>query len=84
MNPDGGQLALTGFKAGNRKRLKSLDGGRLETLVQTEKLELLHIHLLSMQKFRSMAERISSPTEGSETAEASEKETAAAKSKKKK
>ena len=82
--PDGGQLALTGFMAVNRKRLNALDGEQLSTLAQAEELELLYTHLMSMQNFRSMVERISGPAEDSAPADAPEQEPKADKPKKKK
>ena len=81
--PDGGQLALTGFMAVNRKRLNSLDGEQLATLAQAEELELLYTHLLSMQNFRSMSGLISDAADD-EPADAPEKAKATAKPKKKK
>ena len=58
----GQQMALTGFQAVNRQRLNALDGEQLATLAKAEELELLYTHLVSMQNFRPMVERVAETT----------------------
>jgi hypothetical protein len=56
--PSTGQpIALTGFMAVNRDRLKGLSGERLAELARTDELELVYTHLQSMRNFSPMAER---------------------------
>jgi hypothetical protein len=64
----GEQLALTGFMAVNRARLKALPGDKLAELARTDELELLYLHLHSMRNFSAMAERLT----GAKPAEAAE------------
>ena len=59
----GQKLALTGFQAINRQRLNALDGEQLATLAKADELELLYTHLLSMQNFRPMVERVAASTD---------------------
>ena len=57
----GENVALEGFLAVNRERLKKLTADQLAALAQTDELELLYLHLQSMRNFRSMVERLASP-----------------------
>jgi len=54
----GEQMALEGFMAVNRERLKKLTGDQLADLARTDELELLYLHLASMRNFRAMVERV--------------------------
>ncbi len=53
----GERLALAGFMAVNRDRLKALSGEQLSELARTDELELIYVHLQSMRNFAPMAER---------------------------
>jgi len=55
----GEQMSLTGFMAINRDRLKALPGEKLAELAQTNELELMYIHLQSMNHFSDMVSRLS-------------------------
>jgi len=54
----GEQLALTGFMAVSRERLKALPAEKLAELARTDELELLYLHLHSMRNFAAMVERV--------------------------
>jgi len=54
----GEQLALTGFMAVSREKLKALPGDKLAELARTDELELLYLHLHSMRNFAAMGERL--------------------------
>lgn len=54
----GEQLALTGFMAVSREKLKALPGEKLAELARTDELELLYLHLHSMRNFAAMGERL--------------------------
>jgi hypothetical protein len=56
--PSGEQLALTGFMAVSRDKLKALPGEKLSELAKSDELELLYLHLQSMRNFAAMAERL--------------------------
>jgi hypothetical protein len=62
----GERLALKGFMAVNRDRLKKLSGDTLAQLAQTDELELIYLHLQSMRNFAGMRDRLG----GSPAAEA--------------
>ncbi|MGQ4879969.1 SapC family protein [Billgrantia sp. LNSP4103-1] len=53
--PEGGQRTLTGFKAVNRQKLKELPEEQLKTMLATDELELLYIHLQSMRNFNRLS-----------------------------
>ena len=57
--PTGEKVALTGFMAVNRDRMKKLSGEKLAELVQTNELELIYIHLHSIRNVSVMADRLS-------------------------
>ena len=57
--PTGEKIALTGFMAVNRDRLKKLSGEKLAELVQANELELIYIHLQSIRNISFMADRLS-------------------------
>jgi hypothetical protein len=56
--PSGERLALTGFMAVSRDKLKALPGDKLAELAKTDELELLYLHLQSMRNFAAMVERL--------------------------
>jgi len=53
----GEQLALTGFMAVARDRIRTLGAETLAELVKTDQLELVYLHLQSMRNFVAMSER---------------------------
>ena len=81
--PTGEKIALAGFMAVNRDRLKKLSAEKLAELVQHNALELIYIHLQSLRNLSTIAERLSgtlSPDSqaggvGEPTAQASQGET---------
>lgn len=56
--PDGQQRNLTGFMAVNRAKLKDLGDEVLVRMVKSDELELIHLHLQSMQNFNTLVRRI--------------------------
>jgi SapC len=56
--PSGERLALTGFMAVSRDKLKALPGDKLAELAKTDELELLYLHLQSMRNFAAMLGRL--------------------------
>ena len=56
--PSGERLALTGFMAVSREKLKALPGDKLAELAKTDELELLYLHLQSMRNFAAMVDRL--------------------------
>lgn len=56
-NQDGEKRSLTGFMAVNREKLKALSGEQLSELAKSDGLELLYLHLQSLNNFTSMVER---------------------------
>ncbi|MCC7083200.1 MAG: SapC family protein [Burkholderiales bacterium] len=54
----GQRLALSGFMAVNRDRLKKLPAEVLAQLAATDELELIYLHLQSMRNFNQMRERL--------------------------
>jgi len=57
----GERMALTGFMAVNRARLKTLAGEKLAEMARTDELELVYAHLHSMRNFVAMRERFAAP-----------------------
>ncbi|MEL7463026.1 MAG: SapC family protein [Pseudomonadota bacterium] len=57
-SPSGEEGVLSGFSAVNREKLKQLKGDVLEQMLRTDELELLFIHLQSLNNMQSLAERI--------------------------
>jgi hypothetical protein len=55
--PDGSKGSLGGFKSVDREKLKALSGETLEELVESEALELIYAHLLSLKNIRGMVRR---------------------------
>ncbi|MBS0126833.1 SapC family protein [Thetidibacter halocola] len=56
--PDGQSVQLAGFWAVNREKVKQLDGDTLKALAQTDELELIYVHLQSMQNLDRLIERL--------------------------
>lgn len=56
--PDGEKLSLGGFLAVSREKLRTLDGETLEKLAKNDELELLYLHLSSMQNFSEVKDRL--------------------------
>jgi hypothetical protein len=56
--PGGERRNLTGFMAVNRGKLKALEDGVLARMAKSDELELIYLHLHSMQNFARMLERI--------------------------
>lgn len=53
----GERMALTGFMAVNRGRLKTLSGEKLAEMARSDELELVYAHLHSMRNFAAMRDR---------------------------
>lgn len=69
----GQKLNLGGFQAVSRERLKKLTDEQLVSLAKTDELELIYLHLHSMQNFNNMVKRITAHTEEHQTAVSDEK-----------
>ena len=54
----GEQMSLGGFMAVSREKLKELTGEQLVELTQTNELELIYLHLQSLQNLPTIAERL--------------------------
>jgi len=54
----GERVALQGFMAVERARLKALPGERLAELARTDELELIYAHLQSLRNFGSVRDRL--------------------------
>ena len=54
----GAEFNLTGFMAVNREKIKELSGEQLSELAKMDALELLYVHIHSMNNFNSLLERI--------------------------
>lgn len=61
--PNGQRRNLTGFMAVNRDKLKELDDAVLAKMAKNDELELIYLHLQSMENFRSMLKRIGATQE---------------------
>jgi hypothetical protein len=59
----GQQVSLTGFQAVSRKKLNDLPAETLAELAKTGALELIYVHLFSMQNFTEMMERFAKALE---------------------
>jgi len=55
--PTGNQISLTGFYVVNRERLKAVEGEKLAELAKTDELELIYLHLQSLNNFQIMLEK---------------------------
>ena len=67
--PGGQRKSLTGFKAVNRSKLKELDDEVLARMAKNDELELVYLHLHSMQNFDALLRRIGAKPESSASAE---------------
>jgi SapC len=67
--PSGEKLALTGFMAVSRDKLKALPADKLAELAKTDELELLYLHLQSMRNFAAMVERLGGKHQPAQAAE---------------
>lgn len=56
--PKGEKLAIGGFMAVPRKKLRALSGEALAMLAKTDELELLYLHLYSMRNFVDVKDRL--------------------------
>lgn len=56
--PSGEKLALGGFMAVPRKKLRALEGDALASLAKTDELELLYLHLYSIRNFSEVKDRL--------------------------
>jgi hypothetical protein len=65
----GEKMALGGFMAVERTRLKEVPGDKLAEMAKTDELELLYLHLQSMRNFNMLRDRLA-------TAEAAKREEA--------
>jgi hypothetical protein len=54
----GSRIALGGFLAVSRTKLKALPGDKLAELAATDELELLYLHLQSMRNFEGLKDRL--------------------------
>ncbi len=54
----GERMALGGFRAVSRAKLKAVPGDKLAELAQTDELELLYLQLQSMRNFLSLKDRL--------------------------
>ena len=70
--PNGEKRNLTGFMAVNRAKLKQLDDATLAAMAKNDELELIYLHLQSMQNFSAMLKRIGAKTETAAVAEGDE------------
>jgi len=61
--PGGERRNLTGFMAVNRTKLKELDDEVLARMAKSDELELIYLHLQSMQNFGSMLRRMGAKPE---------------------
>ncbi|MEL7301264.1 MAG: SapC family protein [Pseudomonadota bacterium] len=55
--PDGERRSLTGFMTVDRDKLKTLEGDMLSTLMSTDELECIFLHLASLRHFGQVADR---------------------------
>jgi len=65
----GERIALGGFMAVDRARLKTLSTEKLAELVRSDEMELLYAHLLSMRNFAGMRERLAAAAPVNPTAD---------------
>jgi hypothetical protein len=56
--PAGSSMALTGFLAAKRSRLRDLPAEQLQALAKTDELELLYLHLYSLRNFNDVKDRL--------------------------
>jgi hypothetical protein len=56
---DGSMFTLSGFMAVNREKLKNLTSEQISSLIKTDELELIYIHLQSLRNFNLMLDKVS-------------------------
>lgn len=66
----GSRIALGGFMAVSRTKLKALPGDKLAELAATDELELLYLHLQSMRNFEGLKDRLEHALEVTKESEA--------------
>lgn len=54
----GKKFALGGFQCVSREKLKKLDGKKLESLIKTDQLELIFMHLVSLGNVRNLMAKL--------------------------
>ena len=59
--PSGERMALTDFKVVNRERLKQIGDAALKEMFASDDLELVYLHLQSLQNFSALVNRLSTP-----------------------
>lgn len=64
----GAKLAMTGFMAVSRAKLKALPGQTLAELAASDQLELLYLHLHSMRNFDALKDRLEAQTAAADPA----------------
>jgi len=74
----GSRIALGGFMAVSRTKLKALPGEKLAELAATDELELLYLHLQSMRNFEGLKDRLEHALEAGKDAEPQEEAAPAA------
>lgn len=72
--PGGAQKQLTGFMVVDRSKLKELDDAILAKMARNDELELIYLHLQSLQNFTAMLERTQQPASGAAAAAMEEAE----------
>lgn len=60
--PGGQRRSLSGFMAVNREKLKKLPAGKLAKLASTDELELIYLHLQSLNHFEGLISQATSKT----------------------
>jgi hypothetical protein len=60
--PDGQRRSLSGFMAVNREKLKKLPAGKLAKLASTGELELIYLHLQSLNHFEGLISQTAGKT----------------------
>ncbi len=58
--PDGQRRSLSGFMAVNRQKLKKLAANKLAELASTDELELIYLHLQSLNHFEGLISQAAS------------------------
>ncbi|MBU2941526.1 SapC family protein [Shimia thalassica] len=66
--PDGSPGRLSGFSAVNRDKLKELSGETLEKMLRSDELELLFVHLQSMNNLQPLLEKTAKAMQSDEDA----------------
>ena len=56
--PKGDKITLGGFQVVSREKLRALDAEKLQQIARTDELELIYLHLSSMQNFTGVKDRL--------------------------